>query len=66
MKETKHERNNQVKDLFLKGPKEAKIRRHTVSDNDIRFTVPTLLGHRKLVAWAKNGVFVWICNGFSA
>lgn len=58
--------------LFLKTPDGVKIRRHTVADNDIRFTVPdhthpdSVQPGRKLVAWAKNGAFVWICNGYSA
>lgn len=51
--------------LFLKTPKGVKVRRHNVSDNDVRFTIPAG-NHRKLVAWARNGSFVWICNGYSA
>lgn len=58
--------------LFLKTPEGVKVRRHVVADNDIRFTA-TDLTHpdsvqrgRKLVAWAKNGSFVWICKGYSA
>jgi hypothetical protein len=63
-----------MKKLFLNTPEGVKVRRHTVADNDIRFTVPSNAGpdteawlhHRKLVAWAKNGAFVWICKGYSA
>jgi hypothetical protein len=57
--------NMKDKKLFLKTPDGIKVRRHNVADNDIRFTIPAD-GHRKLVAWAKNGYFVWICNGYSA
>lgn len=58
--------------LFLNTPEGVKVRRHSVSENDVRFTVPdhthpdSVQPGRKLVAWAKNGVFVWICNGYSA
>jgi len=34
--------------------------------NETRHTVPTMLGYEKLVAWAKDGKFIWICKGFSA
>lgn len=57
--------------LFLKTPEGVKVRRHVVG-NDIRFTVPhgthpdTKGPMRKLVALARNGSFVWICNGYSA
>ena len=56
----------QMKKLFLNAPEGVSIRRHEVADNDVRFTVPNLLGGRKLVGWAKNGRFVWICKGYSA
>ncbi len=58
--------------LFLKTPDGVKVRRHVIADNDVRFTVPdgthpdTRVPMRKLVAWARNGSFVWICNGYSA
>ena len=58
--------------MFLKTPDDVKVMRHVINDNDIRFTVPdgthpeTKCPVRKLVAWAKNGGFVWLCNGYSA
>lgn len=53
------------KSLFLKHPDIKKIRRYE-SGSDIRFTIPTMLGYEKLVGWARNGKFIWICKGFSA
>jgi hypothetical protein len=58
--------------LFLKTPEGVKVRRHNVGDNDVRFTVPdcthpdSVHPGRKMVAWARNGSFVWICKGYSA
>ena len=51
---------------FLKAPEGVRVKRHQLKGGEVRFTVPTMLGHEKLVAISRQDKFVWICKGFSA